>query len=213
MKGIYAIEITSKCNLACDWCVHYKMKREKKHMSMIDYERSISICLKLEQKSIILNNIGEPLLHPHIHSMIKLASTNEIETIFHTNCTLLNEIYAVGLKEAGLTKIVLSNQMKEYTDWASENCEKAGLNYEINSIKDLNWGGQHHHDREKQIDSNTEGCELFIKNEQVIIFSDGSIGTCCIDYENIGKLGSIWDDNWFELKPKPLSICKECHNI
>lgn len=69
-KRIY-LEITNVCNLNCSFCIGNQ--REKKFISIENFSLLLD---KLEghTKYLYFHVMGEPLLHPHIHELITMAS-------------------------------------------------------------------------------------------------------------------------------------------
>ena len=86
-KKIY-LEITNRCNLACDFCPHNK--RELKSLSMDDFK---TILDKLENhtKYLYFHVLGEPLLHENINEFIDYAS-NRFKINITTNGYLIKKI-------------------------------------------------------------------------------------------------------------------------
>ena len=52
-------------------------------------------------------------------------------------------------------------------------------------------------------------CEYLRSGWGVILF-DGQITTCCLDSENKGVVGTVWDEPG-SLELEPYSLCQSCH--
>lgn len=103
-KKIY-IEITNNCNLNCSFCS--KINRKKKYMSLDEYEKILDK-IKDYTNYIYLHVKGEPLLHPKVIEMIKLAEQYNLKVNLTTNGVLFNK-YAKELGECkNLNKINFS---------------------------------------------------------------------------------------------------------
>ncbi len=105
------LEVTSHCNFSCEFCPDSRMKRMRDFM---DYELLQRILDEVEEKgiaqSVLFHLMGEPLLYPRLLDAVAYASGKGLETILTTNGVLLTEEVLNDLREAGLTKIILSLQ-------------------------------------------------------------------------------------------------------
>ncbi|MGE5893542.1 MAG: radical SAM/SPASM family putative metalloenzyme maturase [bacterium] len=105
------VEITTQCNLQCEMCV-----KQDKDGSIIAGDLPLETFNALEPafpylNTLILNGIGEPLLHPQLELFITRAKTRLPENAwvgFQTNGILLHDERAASLIDAGLDRICLS---------------------------------------------------------------------------------------------------------
>ena len=88
-KKIY-VEITNRCNLNCDFCIHNK--RKIKDMSFDEYKDIISK-ISGYTSEIYLHVMGEPLIHKDINRFIDYASKMGILVNITTNGYLIKNIY------------------------------------------------------------------------------------------------------------------------
>lgn len=105
------VELTTRCNLSCPMCVKQSWNNgiTEGDMSM-DTFLSLSPALS-HAEALILNGIGESLLHPQLEDFIRIAKRlmpAESWVGFQSNGLLLDEMRAVSLMKAGLDKICLS---------------------------------------------------------------------------------------------------------
>jgi len=216
MKYIYQIEVSGLCNMRCSYCPYPTSKREKGFMSISTFKKSMELVKKLNQNKICLHNFGEPLVHPKIVEFVKIAREHVDKVSFSTNGALLTRELAISLKNAGLTKLILSAHDLKTLIRAVYNCR--GLNLvkpnQISLIFYHDWANTA---KRKTLSSyfyrlfpKPEEC-CFIKKDWVVILWDGRINSCCIDADGIGVLGSVFDEDPLKLKPKPFSLCKNCH--
>ena len=106
---LIVVETTSRCNLKCIMCDHPSMKREKKHMDMSVYTKTIDDMASLGLGRIGLSRFGEPLMHPSIIEMIEYARRRGIRRVsMSTNATLLTERLAEDLIRSGLDDLAIS---------------------------------------------------------------------------------------------------------
>lgn len=112
------IDPTNRCNLKCSMCPRTYYLREGSSgwnpegreglMEMNFYKDLIRQAVAGGAKSVKLNFLGEPLMHPRLAEMIELASAAGLWTMINTNATLLNEARARELLDSGLTDIFFS---------------------------------------------------------------------------------------------------------
>ncbi len=105
------VEVTTRCNLECSMCVKQNGSGgiAEGTMSSHTFERLAPAFPHLE--SLVLNGIGEPLLHPHLESFIKRARALLRPNAwigFQSNGMLLNNGRAESLAAAGLDRICIS---------------------------------------------------------------------------------------------------------
>jgi len=105
------VEITTRCNLRCRMCV-----KQTSGNCIVEGDMSPDIFATLEPafphiEALILNGIGEPLLHRGLETFIRRARALmpvDAWIGFQSNGLLLDQARAVSLVEAGLDRICLS---------------------------------------------------------------------------------------------------------
>ncbi len=103
------IEPTSDCNLNCKTCVRHSWDEEMGLMELEDYKKLIEELKDFKGlQKISFWGIGEPLFHPQIAEMVKLASELGVKTQIISNALLLDQKMAAALLEAGLDSLVVS---------------------------------------------------------------------------------------------------------
>ncbi len=98
------IEITNICNMNCSFC--HGHSRELRRMSESEF-LTILEKLKGQTEFIYYHLMGEPLTHPMLSHLIKLASDRGYRSIITTNGTLLKRC-GKELINSGLHKINIS---------------------------------------------------------------------------------------------------------
>ncbi|WP_047960252.1 radical SAM/SPASM family putative metalloenzyme maturase [Desulfovibrio sp. TomC] len=105
------VETTSRCNLRCPMCVKHSGPG---HAPEGDMSPAIFEALEPafpQLQALILNGIGEPLLHPRLEACIQAGKRSMPAGSwigFQTNGHLLTQTRASALLEAGLDRIFLS---------------------------------------------------------------------------------------------------------
>ncbi len=105
------VETTTRCNLACPMCVKQAWGRDGNEGLLAPglFEQIAPAFQHLD--ALILNGIGEPLLHPRLENFIDAAKERMPETGwvgFQSNGLLINEKRAASLVRAGADKICIS---------------------------------------------------------------------------------------------------------
>ena len=88
MRNRIYIEITNRCNLACDFC--HGTKRPLGTMPPEDFRR-IAEKLRGETSYLYLHVLGEPLLHPQLKELLAIAGELGFRVCLVTNGTLLHK--------------------------------------------------------------------------------------------------------------------------
>lgn len=112
------IDPTNRCNLGCAMCPRTYYINEGRtgwnpegragFMDYAFYEDLIRQSVAGGLKSVKLNFLGEPLLHPRLIDMVALAADSGLWVMINTNATLLTEKMSADLLAAGLTDIFFS---------------------------------------------------------------------------------------------------------
>ncbi len=105
------VETTTRCNLRCTMCV-----KQADGCHIRDDDMSIATFERLKPllpgaRALILNGIGEPLLHPELEHMVRLARRympSDASVGFQTNGLLMDTARAVALVEAGVNRVCIS---------------------------------------------------------------------------------------------------------
>jgi len=115
------VETTTRCNMQCGMCVKQAPGSDisDKHLDFRIFQRLTSSFPHLD--ALVLNGIGEPLLHPKLIDMVSLAAhrmTTNSWIGFQTNGLLLSEDITKKLLNAGLNKLCISvdSTMSGYPD-------------------------------------------------------------------------------------------------
>ena len=111
-KKIY-LEISNICNLNCSFCPG--TKRAKKIMS-INEIASILPKIRPYSEYLYLHLMGEPLCHPNLEEILRLADINEFKVIITTNGTLIKQMKTLILNSKSLYKLNISLHAFEAND-------------------------------------------------------------------------------------------------
>jgi putative metalloenzyme radical SAM/SPASM domain maturase len=105
------VEVTTRCNLRCSMCVKESSGQaiREGHMSRETFARLAPALPHLD--ALVLNGIGEPLLHPDLEAFVATARAVMPESGwvgFQTNGQLLGPERARSLVAAGIDRICIS---------------------------------------------------------------------------------------------------------
>jgi len=212
---IHQIEITTKCNLRCQYCPHPKMQRPKEDMTWETFERALywvkSFLAVGSQRELSFTGIGESTMHPQFQDMLRAARALDanMPIVFSTNGlpTFTEEIAQTCQKLN--VEVMVSLHRPEVAGKAIELARKYGILKFINTqFADaaFDWAGQV---KNWYVSAPKLTCEYLRSGWGVILF-DGKITTCCLDSENKGVVGTVWDAP-DSLSIKPYSLCSTCH--
>jgi MoaA/NifB/PqqE/SkfB family radical SAM enzyme len=101
------IELTSKCNFNCDFCVHQFSKREKENMDLALLRKVLKDLKEVEPVDYVMfSALGEPLLHPQFGEACRLVKEFGYHLIVTTNGSLLSE----SIKTCPIDELYISFQ-------------------------------------------------------------------------------------------------------
>lgn len=213
---IHQIELSSECNLRCKYCAHPKMQREKAHMSMDTFKRTMAHVIYYADKDIqlqpelSLTGVGEALLNPEFMSMVRYArSVYKGAIIFSTNGLLLTEEV---VKELAKLKVYVYISLhrpevaKKAIDIAKQYQILIDVNYQF-ATSSFNWAGQ----VDWEVTAPKIKCAYLTEGWSAVL-QDGTVTTCCMDAEGINTIGHV-DDQIGSLTTTVKGLCKTCHMV
>lgn len=109
------LEISNVCNLKCSFCPGTK---RKSHIMQQEDFTSLLIKLRPWADYLYFHLMGEPLLHPHLETYLKLAGEQGFKVILTTNGTLLAKQQEMLLSSPALHKLNISLHAFEANDLA-----------------------------------------------------------------------------------------------
>ena len=105
---ILYIEPTNICNVSCIFCPRHKITRKKGYIDLELYNKILNDASISDVKYIRLFLYGEPTLHPHLATMIKMAKEKGFIVDTNSNALALNEQLSRKIILSGLDSIVFS---------------------------------------------------------------------------------------------------------
>lgn len=219
--GVHQIEMTSRCNLRCKYCVHPTMSRPKIDMDEETYVRALHVTRDLlvcqpisaRQRELNLAGIGESTLHSEFVRYVHMAREAVgwgVDLVLATNGLLMDDAMATAIKDAR-PKVWVSLHRPEKAGPAVEALKRAGILSGVSadpSIASVDWAGQ----VKWAVSTPIKGTPCpWVRRGMVFVMATGQIARCCFDGAGTDTLGSIWDD-YQVLKTSPFALCASCHH-
>jgi tungsten cofactor oxidoreducase radical SAM maturase len=103
------VEPTTACNLECRTCIRNVWQDPQAHMDLETFERLIAQTHAFPDLTrVVLSGLGEPLMHPHILDMVRLARERGLAVTLGTNGLLLDRALSRELIALGVDRLVIS---------------------------------------------------------------------------------------------------------
>lgn len=96
---LWAIDVTNRCDAACTYCPHSGHKRAR---GVITEETFVAALDVMTNDHVNLHFFTEPLLHPRLTDLVRIATERGVRVGFSTNGRLLTQDKLDGLAAAGL---------------------------------------------------------------------------------------------------------------
>jgi hypothetical protein len=216
IRSIHQIEITSRCNLRCKYCVHPHMARAKTDMDEDTYAASLRWAKKFvqhgTQNEINLAGIGESTMHPDFVRWVYLAREavgSHCRVVLATNGLLMTDELARELAPAR-PMIWVSLHRPEKAGPAVEALKRVGLLAGISAdpaLAAMNWAGQV--DWHVSVPERRK-CQ-WVRNGLAFVMSDGRVSTCCLDSDGSGVIDQdIKTAKLEHVSTRPYRLCDTC---
>lgn len=216
IRHIHQVEITSRCNLRCKYCVHPHMVRPKQDMSETHYLRTLTWAkIFIDNggpRELNLAGIGESTMHPDFVRWVFLAREalgEDVKLVLATNGLLMTDEMAMAIAPAR-PQVFVSLHRPERAGPAVAALNRAGILAGVSadpSVSATDWAGQVKFSGLMA----TVGTPCpWIRGGWVIVLSDGRLTKCSFDGTGVGFLGTIEDD-LAEIQTAPYSLCTGCH--
>lgn len=213
IRELHQIEITSRCNLRCVYCVHRTMPRSKADMADDVYAQALKWAATFvergTQQSLNLAGIGESTLHPDFVRYVHLAREAvgpDCMLVLATNGLLMDDATAEAIAPAD-PAVYVSLHRPEKAGPAVEALRRAGILAGVSadpSVAATDWAGQVKWHRSAA----PRRC-MWVTGGQVFAMSDGRLTVCSFDGKGQETLGTVWDD-LDELRTRPYFLCPTC---
>lgn len=216
IAAVHQIELTSRCNLRCRYCVHPHMPRPKVDMTEEVFRAALKwaghFVKRGTQFELNLAGIGESTMHPEFVRFMFLAREavgQHCALVLATNGLLMTEELARELVPVQ-PKVWVSLHRPEKAGPAVEALRRVGLLSGVSvdpSLASMDWAGQ-----VKWHTSASVGRTCpWVRGGRAFILADGRVGTCCLDGDGSGVVHEdITQADLTRLSVRPYKLCATC---
>lgn len=216
IKSIKNIELSSLCNMSCDYCLSPHIKEQRKP-GLMTLETFKKVADKIElffdngtQGEIWLHGTGESLLNKDLPKMVAyLKSKVTLPVYISTNGLLIDDEIVKKLKISGIDRIDVSphdeeSALKAWNIIIGQDI-RSTINYGVQDKK-FNWANQ----LDIEVTAPNQPACPWLQNKECFILHDGSVVNCCFDAYGTNIIGHI--ENVENLEIKPFELCKSCNH-
>ncbi len=217
-NSLHQVEITSRCNLACPYCLHRVMTRPKADMTSETWQA----CLRWlrhfvaagTQGELVLSGTGEPTLHPNLAAMAL-----EARQILGPDRRLMTTTNGLAVTPA-LVEALVPSQIRVYVslhrpekaEQAVWLLQQAGLFEQavMDPVVGANsWAGQV--DWPDRINRGGDARPVcpWLSRGWMFVASDGTIFTCCYANGDTPPRGHVRFPV-SSVRPEPWAVCDAC---
>jgi len=206
---VHQIEITSRCNLKCQYCPHPHLQRVKEDMTMKVFVAALEWAQTMESPELSLTGMGESTLHPQFCEMLRLARyiLPETKLLLSSNGVRVSDEQLKAMHDTN-TILWISAHRPEVAGKTLQRSLSARVMTGINNnIIDsgFNWAGQVNWANMAP----PHVCQ-YLEKGWATVLSNGDVVSCCMDAHGLHPWGNVMD----EVRPThigEMSLCKNCH--
>jgi hypothetical protein len=216
-RELHQIEISSRCQLRCVYCLHPTLTRPKQDidretwLSALDWVRYF--VRRGTQGELVLFGTGEPFLHPDLVRLV--AEARAIvgpmrRLLATTNGLLVTEGLVAALRPFNLRVYVSLHQPVQATA-AVHRLHRAGLleGVSVDAVTGSNsWAGQVDWPNVMPIDATRPPCP-WQQAGWLFVSADGALYGCCYANGDAPQVGHVAEAP-HDVEVGPLPICPAC---
>lgn len=213
IREIHEIELSSVCSLACKYCPHPKLEREKAHMDFSVFQRTLIhldyYITKGTQTEVSVTGIGEAIMHPYFIKAMHLLRdvVGNLPIVMSTNGVTVTDEIVECLRYLQIITYV-STHRPEKAGIAYNKMRLAGVNVGLNTAfvdDSLDWAGQVKWHRTAKV----RECD-YLGLGWAVVRQDGRVNACCMDAHSKYPIATVWDEpgTWMA---RPIGLCETCH--
>lgn len=214
IRRLHQIEITSRCNLRCKYCLHPSMERAKIDMDEATYIRCLEHARWFKkfrgQTELNICGVGESTMHPEFVRYMALAREyvgDDVYLTLATNGLLITDELAKEMAKYNL-RVWLSLHRPEKAGPALEILKKYKIIEGCSAdpaVAAIDWAGQ----MDWHV-SAPQGYCAWMQHGRVFVLSDGRVSRCCLDAHAIGVFAHV-DDDLTHTSMNAYKLCETCN--
>lgn len=214
LREIHELELSSLCNLACVYCPHPVLQREKGNIGWDTFERAmLHVEYYVKQKTqgeLSLTGIGEAILHPRFGEALlrcrEVIGWDRLLVMATNGLAIDDDI--IALLAAAKVRVYVSLHRPEVATPAGFRLTAGGVRTLTNHAfvdSSINWGGQ----VEWHASAPVHDCG-YLTSAWGSIKQNGSVDACCVDAHDLHPIGNVWDEVG-SLRTHAIPLCAKCH--
>ena len=213
IREVHELELSSLCNLACVYCPHAELRRDKANIGWATFEQALRHVEHYvragTQTELSLTGIGEAILHPAFGEA--LARCREVIgdrlLVVATNGVALEDHHVAAMKAADAC-VYVSLHRPEVATPALAKLVRAGVRCGTNHAfvdSSINWAGQ----VDWHNSAPSTPCD-YLGRGWAVVRQNGSVDMCCQDAHDLHPIGNVWDEpgSW---QARVIPLCAACH--
>ena len=135
LRKLY-VEPTTACNLQCRTCIRNVWQDPEAHMALSTYRELMEQTEALpDLQRVVLSGFGEPLAHPDILEMVRLARERGLAVTLGSNGLLMDRRTSAELVSLGVDRLVVSLDGVQAETYAG--VRDAAMGRVLDNIRDL----------------------------------------------------------------------------
>lgn len=216
-QSIQRIEVTSRCNLACVYCLHPILTRPKQDIADRDWDGALDwirwFVRRGTQGEVQLSMTGEPFLHPRLGELaleLRAVLGPHRRLLTTTNGTICDSTVIAQLAKAQCVVYVSAHVVARAAHTAHA-LHDAGILKEVTIdpvIAGNSWAGQVDWPDWIPIHGTRSPCP-FLQCGHLCVASTGDLYTCCLVNGDVPPLGHVREAP-HDIRIEPIPLCERC---
>lgn len=205
LRNVHQLELTSRCNLRCRYCLHPTMHehRPKMDMSWETLHASLSWVTHFQRRGtqgpLNLAGVGESTMHEQFIDFLRYTreAVGALPLVLATNGLLVDDALASEMARVaagGPLQVFVSLHRPERAKGAIDALKRAGLLAGVSidpSVAATDWAGQV---KNWPVTAAPGRRCPWIVGGWCIVLADGRVTRCAFDGRATGVLGTVYDD-------------------
>lgn len=214
IREVHELELSSLCNLACKYCPHPTLRRDKANIAWDVFELALRHVQHYvdagTQGELSLTGIGEAILHPRFGEALyrcREVLGRDRKLTVATNGIAVVDSIARDLAAVNASVYVSLHRPEAATPAMVILARHGAAIWTNHAFVDssIDWAGQ----VEWHCSASSHACG-YLSYQWAVIRQNGNVDMCCQDAHDLHHIGTVWDEpgTW---AARPIPLCKSCH--